>query len=705
MGDLGKNKKMIAKQMNNEWNDDGFMIRLPTYNECFEQLVSYLGLDYDEGGTSAYKMNRIQDFYKLGNIYTNYYYPKILEIFDCKDENSKKYDFITSNLLTFESLVRFTSTKNYYSIASNKKVIWGILHLYYIPFIACAVSSYNKEFKLPNAFILNDFMLINLDRSQNESPIAKLKNYLKNIINNLSINKDSTENDESYKFLISSVDRLGENNKIPRYQTCQKIVRYLKRYETSEEKILEIYLIFRIGIFLEHIYSKFCNLFGVEYAIDLFKYFLICFKTCEKIQNKISYDSNDFTNFIYEFNDYYNFGSNLDEMLNKYEENRVEVLCSFELFVNSTKINNKNDLEDIIKYTSGESYHYFKINTMEYSQDIDTWDKDNLDIIDLISELEYKLTVDEDHQTTNGQYILNNDEIKLLFTKIENHKFFNYYCHEYLYLSALNDLAKNEFSAALDKLNNVADICKKITAGETLLKTAKLLIVLTFFINPKITYSKTGKNNYSHLNSYVDMIILSEPEQLNYSVIQEDEFIVVNPSKKECSTSAKIPFNSDNIVDENQFKKDVIKQTYLMKIIRILIDFNKTGYCCYENFKCEKYNPFVKLECLICQFYQFYDCYTQEFESEEQKINAIFKQIIKNTKPKYNIQDDNLVTLYQYKAIDVFKYNNFVDISFFCVESQLNCENILKLGADQKMLSIIHKVVQDLSKKKRGNTN
>lgn len=56
---------MIAKQMNNEWNDDGFMIRLPTYNECFEQLVSYLGLDYDEGGTSAYKMNRIQDFYKL----------------------------------------------------------------------------------------------------------------------------------------------------------------------------------------------------------------------------------------------------------------------------------------------------------------------------------------------------------------------------------------------------------------------------------------------------------------------------------------------------------------------------------------------------------------------------------------------------------------------------------------------------------------
>jgi hypothetical protein len=201
------------------------------------------------------------------------------------------------------------------------------------------------------------------------------------------------------------------------------------------------------------------------------------------------------------------------------------------------------------------------------------------------------------------------------------------------------------------------------------------------------------------------MIILSEPEQLNYSVIQEDEFIVVNPSKKECSTSAKIPFNSDNIVDENQFKKDVIKQTYLMKIIRILIDFNKTGYCCYENFKCEKYNPFVKLECLICQFYQFYDCYTQEFESEEQKINAIFKQIIKNTKPKYNIQDDNLVTLYQYKAIDVFKYNNFVDISFFCVESQLNCENILKLGADQKMLSIIHKVVQDLSKKKRGNTN
>ena len=85
--------------MNNEWNDDGFMIRLPTYNECFEQLVSYLGLDYDEGGTSAYKMNRIQDFYKLGNIYTNYYYPKILEIFDCKDENSKKYDFITSNLV------------------------------------------------------------------------------------------------------------------------------------------------------------------------------------------------------------------------------------------------------------------------------------------------------------------------------------------------------------------------------------------------------------------------------------------------------------------------------------------------------------------------------------------------------------------------------------------------------------------------------
>jgi hypothetical protein len=65
LGDLGKNKKMIAKQMNNEWNDDGFMIRLPTYNECFEQLVSYLGLDYDEGGTSAYKMNRIQDFYKL----------------------------------------------------------------------------------------------------------------------------------------------------------------------------------------------------------------------------------------------------------------------------------------------------------------------------------------------------------------------------------------------------------------------------------------------------------------------------------------------------------------------------------------------------------------------------------------------------------------------------------------------------------------
>ena len=721
---------MTKKQKDKEWNDDGFMIRLPTYNECFEQFVIFLGLDCDDVESKAYKMNRVQDFYKLGDIYTNYYYSKILEVFDCKDENSKKHEFITSNMVTFESLVRFTTTKNYYSIASNKRAIWGILNLYYIPFLACAISSYDKKFKLPNAITLNYFILINSDGSQNISPIDKLKVYLKNIINDLSIKKDSNEDNEQYKFLKSSVDRLGEENKIPRYQTGHKILRYLKRYGVSEEKILEVSLIFRASIFFGHIYSKLCNLFGVENTVALFEYFIACFNECNKIQSNLRYSRNDFTGFMNFVNDYYNYEilytlmernsvinivkrpkknknnsnkktkiASLKKVLNKRNENRDELFSVFNLFITATKINKKDALEFVDQNDTNIGFlKYIRLTGLDsYSNHIDTWDEGNIEIVDLISQLEWNLTVNEDHSTVNDIYVLKKDKITLLFKKIQNHRLFNYYYHEYLYYSALNDLAENKFSDALDKLNNVAKLCKQITAGETLLKTAKMLISLTFLTNPKITYSKSGANNYSHLNSYVDMIIASEPEQISYSLITpNDELIVVNPDKKEISQSIKV---SDNF-DENQFNRDIIKQIYFSKIIRVLIDFNKVGYCCYEKFICQKYNPFVKLECLICQFYKLYASITQEFESEEQKINTILKQVIKYIKPKFIIQDDNLVTLYQYKAVDVFNYSNFTDICFFCVESQLNCENILKLGADQEMLSIIHKMAQDLSKKR-----
>jgi len=97
------------------------MIKIPSYLECFARFVSFLGLDYseEEKTTDKFRTAELRDFNEQGDRYTNRYFPKILNLF--AGEDKEKRAAIKACLIMSESIARFLTSKNYYTISSNKR--------------------------------------------------------------------------------------------------------------------------------------------------------------------------------------------------------------------------------------------------------------------------------------------------------------------------------------------------------------------------------------------------------------------------------------------------------------------------------------------------------------------------------------------------------------------------------------------------------
>ncbi|MBL1265500.1 hypothetical protein [Candidatus Methylomicrobium oryzae] len=644
------------------------MINLPNYLACFKKFVCYLGLEYSETQreTGKFRKGALRDFIKLGESYTDDYLPQILSLF--AGEDPEKRNAIKVCLIISENLARFITSKNYYTIASNKRAIWALLIFYYIPHLACLLSNYMKDFEISEYLIKHDFMLPHLEEGKFISPTAKLREYLIPIKDSIKGIRDNETN-----VLAVYLYKL-DPEVTPSYKTKQKIINQLKTLPELKEEVDEIETIFHVAIVVSRICHDLEELFGNKVCmLSLVDYFKKCLATSNRlIQGDESYSL--FKDFIGPYVDFYRnefvlTATELNNLfpvkLNEAEydavsyEDRLEIrddyrdqICiAFESFLYTTTSATQDQLDEIDteNFTKG-ILRFSRLTEAESIDDV------HEEIVERLTELEYIFSSPEKP--------LQESRIIEILSSIKRHKYHSIYEHEFLYYSSLSALAKNDFLEALEKLNLASQRCKLVTAGETQDKIAKLLIILRLIMDDSLSYD--------HLNAEIRMIIESEDQNLELTPYPEQYH------------------GADNI--EKNLRRYTSKENYLAKIMDEITCFNTKGYCKYEGVNPIKYNPFEKVDDLI---YDIYDCYTkmdQTKDSKSLRMQRVINKLMRSSKPDYSI-NKNLVTLHQYKAAEVFDEITFSSIAFFCAMSNINAPNIIKLAYDRETLTLISKAI------------
>jgi len=645
------------------------MIKLPTYLECFEKFAGYLGLEYSETEreTGKFRAGELKDFINLGERYTNDYLPQILALF--AGDDPEKQNAIKVCLIISESLARFITSKNYYTIASNQRAIWALLIFYYIPHIACLFSIYRKDFGIPEYLIKHDFMLPDSKAGQFISPTAKLRDYLTPIKDSITGIRDRETN-------VLAVYLYKLDPKVtPSYQTKQKIICQLKKLPELKDKVNEIETIFHAAIVSGRICHDLENIFGDKsHTLSLVDFFKKCLTTSDLIiQGKIQ-SYRIFNEFIGPYVDFYQneivlVATELNKFapvkLNETEydsdsyEDRVEIgndfreqfSVTFDSFLYTTTSTTKDQLDeiDIENFTRG----IFRFSRMTEPESID---EDHEEIVDWLTEL--------DHIFSSPEKPLHESRISPLLNSIESHKYYSTYEHEFLYYSGLSALAKNDFSEALEKLKLASKRCKLVTAGETQNKIAKLLVILRLMANDRLSYD--------HLNAEIRMIIESEAQNLE---------LIPFPERNQ---------STENI--ESNLQRYTSKEIYLKKLMEAIHRFNTEDYCRYEGIEAQKYNPFKKLDVLISEIYALYNKNANVQDSKESRMQRAINQLMRTGRANYPIKR-KLVTLYQYTATDVFDENTISSIASFCAVSNIDAPNIVKLASDRETLTLISNAV------------
>jgi|GEM_PF-1224787 len=155
------------------------MIKIPSYIDFVVKLIGFLGIDYDEEEkkTDKCRIKELRDFNKQADVYNNIYLVKIIDVLSGGNEDTKQGFKYSLNII--ESLMRYLINKNYYTLASEKQVLWGLFILYYIPIFACMLSQYKNTNNIPKYLIDNDFMLPIVESNKIVLPTKRLKRYLK----------------------------------------------------------------------------------------------------------------------------------------------------------------------------------------------------------------------------------------------------------------------------------------------------------------------------------------------------------------------------------------------------------------------------------------------------------------------------------------------------------------------------------------------
>lgn len=469
------------------------MIKVPSYLDFFAKLVSYLGIDFDEEKyaknelrksdkknkeieksnksdkenkineesedsdedcriTNKFRIKERKEFNSQVELYNKDYLPKIIDLLSGGDKDNKRE--ITHFLNIIESLMRYLIDKNYYTIASNKRAMWGLFIFYYIPQFACMLSLYKNECNIPKHLIDNGFMLPIFESNKIITPTDRLKKYLKENVKKVILKDKYSFNNFTDNFLAKSRS-IKSSNITPRHKTKFEIINELK--ENSRDKdspiIHEIESIFTCAIFTSNIYQELRKYFKNDnYVKSLIEYFRECFDSCNKCYGAIGVDiSSIFKEFINIHMFLFAIELNhvrklylewIEKLRNKY---RGYLFHIFNLYLRGTinseinvfeNINTNNFCKGVFRYTSD---HITQYTDIEHNK-----------IISFLEELERIFA--------NPENELNEESINNIFKQIKDHKYFENYKHELLYYEGLNYLAKNEFSEAIEKLQIV---CKK----------------------------------------------------------------------------------------------------------------------------------------------------------------------------------------------------------------------------------------------------
>ena len=527
------------------------MIKIPDYIDFLTKFIFYFGLDYEAPSESPSKAeskeieqsaskngkvrgkilkNRIKEVktYTIKAEKCTHYLNKKIKLF--AGENQKKQEAVNAYLLMSENICKFLNSKNYYTIAENERVMWGLLVFYYIPYIACIISLHKKIFNKPNELnilsLLNDknFMFpYKLNNNSNEIILSNklLCKYLKKF----KQIGDKVE-EVQYEYLIDYLRRSDLEVEIPSYDKKRSILidieniknklETLDEKERTEKKLTDIHItkddinevnaIFYAAIVSANIYKDLSKKFSDSKVLELFEYFTACLKVCDAYLNDVLEDSpfnNYFKDYIVLY--YYNFRyslkmSNLKNNLpfEYYERSQSELIENeifrqFNVYLLATKNNEKNKIDhiNIQDLTDGVFSHIAPVG-------LEIIDKDLQNIVEILQNL---------HALFSSKTLVQKNIEESLF-KLKNHKLYSDFKIEYLFYDVLNDLASDKLDSCLIKIKENEKFLTEKTNGEYTRILSKYYIILMVFKNKDITFR--------HLNPAINLLMESTQNEYNF---------------------------------------------------------------------------------------------------------------------------------------------------------------------------------------------
>ena len=660
------------------------MIKIPEYIFCFTKFVSFFGLDYEapsddnkndkmtavhketeEGDQNkAYirktKKNRIKDrrTFDAQTHLHSLYIDKTIELLTEKNELDKQ-DVVKAYFMMSEDLVRFLTSKNYYTIASDKRASWALLVFFYIPHIACIIGSHQKKFGLPDELIEHDFMFPYRDLKSGTviTPNKRLYDYFNNFTRSLT----QTEQALIPEFL-DYLNELKRKSTIPSFDKKRQILEEIAEVDLFKLKIPEVDILFYAVIVSGNIYNELKNSFGEIHALELFDYFKVCMGMQEQHLN------DDFIDYSNRFKTYFSLYMSFFEMdcirtlklLNAanepdYDLEEVEgsrdkfltiLLNNFDAFLHATNTQTQNQLDEInIDGKKGVFRDYI----------YDELDLDHENLISILMELEDIFT----SYWKPSWGALDEANVLKLLQSLKANKFYENYKQEYLYYDALSDFAKNHFKLARKKLLALDKKISDSSSGDTWHDITVYLIILKLI-------NSDSEVRFAHLNPLIKTWIEAQSDQSFY------RYYLDKPNEK----------NNQNYFDE---------------IHCIMSDFNRKGYARYEGKLCEKYTPYQKLDDFIGDFYAVDEQINAGAKIGETVVKPALEELMLGSKAKYGI-NSYFVALFEFKAVHIFEPQHFKTAVSFYESSGMQSKNIAKLAQDEQKLNSIYEAIKEMSK-------
>lgn len=441
-----------------------------------------------------------------------------------------------------ENICKFLNSKNYYTIAENERVMWGLLVFYYIPYIACIISLHKKIFNKPNELnilsLLNDknFMFpYKLNNDSNEIILSnkqlckylkkfkqigdKVKGvqyeYLINYVRRSDLEVEIPSYDKKRSILI---DIENIKNKLETLDKKKRIEKNLTDIHITKDDINEVNAIFYTAIVSANIYKDLSKKFGDSKVLELFDYFMACLKVCDAFFNDVLEDSqfnNYFKNYIvlYWYNFRYtlkmsNLKNNLPFDYCEKEQSELienEIFRQFNVYLLATKNNEKNKIDhiNIQDLTDG-------IFSCIAPVGLEVIDKDLKDIVEILQNL---------HAHFGAKILTQKNIAEDYLVKLKNHKLYSDFKIEYLFYDVLNDLASDKIDSCLEKIKENEKFLTHKTNGEYTRILSKYYVILMIIKNKDITFR--------HLNKSINLLMESTQNEYNFiaNLSNEEEFI------------------------------------------------------------------------------------------------------------------------------------------------------------------------------------